>query len=333
MRIAIVGAGAIGGYLGAKLTRAGVDVVLIARGAHLAAMRANGVRVIEGDADYVAHPACTDDLGAVGDADAVFLTVKAHSLAAMAPQLGATLGPQTTVVTGQNGIPWWYFERYEGPLAGSHLESLDPGGATARAIPTARVVGCVIWPAAETVAPGVIQHIEGTRFTLGEPDGTKSARCQALAAALIAGGLKAPISTQIRREIWLKLLGNVAFNPLSALTRATLDQITGLPETRAVARAVMAEADSVARALGVQVQLSVDQRLAGAEKVGVHKTSMLQDLETGRPLELEALVGAVVELGDRLDLDLPHLRTVYACAKLLQQTQQPQGATAGAALG
>jgi 2-dehydropantoate 2-reductase len=322
MKIAIVGAGAIGGYLGAKLTRAGVDVVLIARGAHLTAMRTNGLRVIEGDDDFVAHPACTDDLGVVGEADAVFLTVKAHSLAGIAPQLSAALGPDTAIVTGQNGIPWWYFQRYEGPLAGVHIESLDPGGVAARTIPIERVIGCVIWPAAETIEPGVIQHIEGTRFTLGEPDGTKSARCQALSAALIKGGLKAPVSTHIRREIWLKLLGNVAFNPLSALTRATLDRITGLPETRAVARAVMTEADNVARALGVQVQLSVDQRLAGAEKVGVHKTSMLQDLETGRPLELEALVGAVVELGDKLDLDLPHLRTVYACAKLLQQTQQ-----------
>jgi len=322
MKIAIVGAGAIGGYLGAKLTRAGVDVVLIARGAHLAAMRADGVRILEGDEDFVVHPACTDDFGAISEADAVFLTVKAHSLAGIAPQLGAALGPQTAVVTGQNGIPWWYFDRYDGPLAGTHLESLDPGGVAARAIPTERVIGCVIWPAAETVAPGVIQHIEGTRFTLGEPDGTKSARCKELAAALIAGGLKAPVSTHIRREIWLKLLGNVSFNPLSALCRASLHEITGMPETREVARQVMIEADSVARALGIQVQLSIDQRLAGAERVGVHKTSMLQDLETGRPMELEALVGSVVELGDRLGLDMPHLRTVYACTKLLQFTQE-----------
>ena len=323
MRIAIFGAGAIGGYLGAKLARAGVDVVLIARGPHLAAMRAHGLRVIEGDDDFVAHPECTDDLNAVKNADAVFLTVKAHSLAGIAPQLSAALGPETAIVTGQNGIPWWYFQRYDGPLAGTHIESLDPGGVAARSIPIERVIGCVVWPAAETVEPGVIQHIEGTRFTLGEPDGTKSERCQALSAALIKGGLKAPVSPHIRREIWLKLLGNVSFNPLSALTRASLHEITGMPETRAVARAIMVEADSVARALGIEVQLSVDKRLAGADRVGVHKTSMLQDLETGRPMELEALVGSVVELGERLDLDLPHLRTVYACTKLLAHTQQP----------
>jgi 2-dehydropantoate 2-reductase len=327
MRFAIFGAGAIGGYLGAKLAHAGEDVTFIARGATLAALREKGLRVVEAEGqgageDFTVRPNCTDDLAALGEVDAVFLTVKANTIPPIAEQLGRALGPETAVVTGQNGIPWWYFERYEGPLAGTRLESVDPGGVVARGIPTERVVGCVVWPAAEPVAPGVIKHIEGTRFTIGEPDGTRSERCRAISAALSGAGLKAPVSAQIRREIWLKLLGNVAFNPLSALTRAMLEEITALPETRAVARAIMEEADGVARALGVEVQLSIDQRLAGAERVRGHKTSMLLDLEGGRPTELEALVGAVVELGDKLDLPLPHLRTVYACTKLLEQTQR-----------
>jgi 2-dehydropantoate 2-reductase len=320
MKVAIVGAGATGGYLGAKLALAGEEVTLIARGPHLAALRANGARVIEGEAEIVARPACTDDLGAVGEADVVFLTVKAHALPPLAPRLAEALGPEASVVTAQNGIPWWYFDRYDGPLQGARLRSVDPDGALARAIPSERVIGCVVWPATRLVEPGVIEHVEGNRFTIGELDGSKSARCQATAAALTRAGLKCPISAQIRREIWLKLLGNVAFNPLSALTRATLAEIAGDPATRAIARAIMEETDAVARALGVETPIGVEQRLAGAERVGAHKTSMLQDLESGRPLELEALVGAVAELGDQLGLALPHLRTVYACVRLLQQT-------------
>jgi 2-dehydropantoate 2-reductase len=320
MKLAIVGAGATGGFLGAHLARAGEDVTLIARGPHLAAMRAHGVRVLSPEGDFVAHPAATDDLAVVGEADAVFLTVKAHSLPALAPQLGPRLGPETAVVTAQNGIPWWYFERYEGPLAGTRLKSVDPDGTIAANIPAWRVIGCVVYPATRLAEPGVIEHIEGTRFSLGELDGSKSERVQAIAAALTRAGLKAPIRSRIRHDLWLKLLGNVAFNPISALTRATLEQIATLPETRVVAQAVMEEADSVARALGVELEISVEQRLAGAARVGAHKTSMLQDVESGRPLEVEALVGAVVELGDLLGLSLPHLRTVYACTKLLDQT-------------
>jgi 2-dehydropantoate 2-reductase len=319
MRFAIVGAGATGGYLGAKLAQAGEEVVLIARGPQLAALRAHGVRVIEGEAEVVARPECTDDLGAVRDAAVVFLTVKAHALPPLAPGLAEALAPEAAVVTAQNGIPWWYFDGHAGPLEGARLHSVDPDGTLARSIPSSRVIGCVVWPATRLVEPGVIEHVEGNRFTIGELDGAKSERCQAIAAALIRAGLKCPISAQIRRELWLKLLGNVAFNPLSALTRATLAEIAGDPATRAVARAIMEEADGVARALGVETPIGVEQRLAGAERVGAHKTSMLQDLEAGRPLELEALVGAVVELGDRLDLALPHLRTVYACTRLLQQ--------------
>lgn len=320
MKFVIVGAGATGGFLGARLARAGEDVTLIARGPHLAAMRARGVAVHSPDGDFVAHPACTDDLAVVGGADVVFLTVKAHSLPALAPQLGPLLGPDTAVVTAQNGLPWWYFERYDGPLAGTRLESVDPGGVIAAAIPTRRVLGCVVYPATRLAEPGVIEHIEGNRFTVAELDDQRSERREAIAAALVRAGLKCPGRTRLRHEIWLKLLGNVAFNPISALTRATLVDIARLPETRAVARAVMEEADQTARALGVALEISVEQRLAGAANVGAHKTSMLQDVETGRTLEIEALVGAVVELAALLNVPAPHLRTVYACTKLLDRT-------------
>jgi 2-dehydropantoate 2-reductase len=319
MKIVIVGAGATGAFLGARMARAGVDVTLVARGAHLAAMRERGVEVREADETFVAQPPCTDDLSVVTGADAVILTLKAHSLPEMAPRLGPLLGPDTAVVTAQNGIPWWYFERHGGPLDGTRLRTVDPGGVIAGHIDARRVVGCVVYPATSLVGPGVVEHVEGTRLSLGELDGTSTDRCRAIAGALIKGGLKAPIRPRIRDEIWLKLLGNVCFNPLSALTRATMAQIATDPEMRPIARAIMEEADGVARALGVELAIGVEQRLAGAEKVGAHKTSMLQDVESGRPLEIEAVVGAVVEIADLLRLSLPHLRTVYACTRLLDQ--------------
>jgi 2-dehydropantoate 2-reductase len=321
MKIVIVGAGATGGFLGARLARGGSDVTLVARGPHLLAMRRDGVRVVaEGD-DFVAHPVCTDDMAVVGSADVVFLTVKAHALTSLAPQMGALLGPSTAVVTAQNGLPWWYFlQGYAGPLAGTQLRTVDPGGAIAGNLDGARVIGCVVYPATRVVEPGVIEHVEGTRFSIGEPDGSKSPRSQAVAAELVRAGLKAPVRPRIRNELWLKLLGNVAFNPISALTRATLVDVVGLAETRAVARAVMEEADSVARRLGVEMELGIDQRLAGAARVGAHKTSTLQDVEAGRPLEVEALLGAVVETGELLGLQLPALKTLYACTRLLDQT-------------
>jgi len=319
VKFVIVGAGATGAFLGARLARAGVDVTLVARGAHLAAMRERGVEVRDDGGSFVAHPPCTDDLSVVTEADAVFLTLKAHSLPDMAPRLGPLLGPDTAIVTGQNGIPWWYFERHGGPLDGTRLRTVDPGGIIATHIDARRVVGCVVYPATSIIAPGVIQHVEGNRFSLGELDGTTTERCRAIAAALIKGGLKAPIRPRIRDEIWLKLLGNVCFNPLSALTRATMVQIATDPEMRPVAQAMMEEADSVARALGIDLAIGVEQRLAGAEKVGAHKTSMLQDVESGRPLEVEALIGAVLEIATLLGLALPHLRTVYACARLLDE--------------
>jgi len=321
VKIVIVGAGATGGFLGARLARGGSDVTLIARGPHLAAMRRHGVRVVaEGD-EFVAHPKCTDDMAVVGSADVVFLTVKGHALTGLAPQMGPLLGPSTAVVTAQNGLPWWYFlEGYAGPLAGTQLRTVDPGGVIAANIDGARVIGCVVYPATRVVEPGVIEHVEGTRFSLGEPDGSKSPRSQALAAELVRAGLKAPVRPRIRSELWLKLLGNVAFNPISALTRATLEDVVGLAETQVLAHAVMAEADGVARGLGIEMEIGIDQRLAGAARVGAHKTSMLQDVEAGRPLEVEALLGAVVETGELLGLELPALKTLYACTKLLDQT-------------
>ncbi|MGH7398551.1 MAG: ketopantoate reductase family protein [Candidatus Rokuibacteriota bacterium] len=322
MKIVIVGAGATGAFLGARMARGGVDVTLVARGAHLAAMREQGVQVRDVEGGFVAHPPCTDDLSVVTGADAVILTLKAHSLPEIAPRLGPLLGPETAVVTAQNGIPWWYFERHGGRLEGTRLRTVDPGGVIAAHLDARRVVGCVVYPATSLIAPGVIEHVEGTRLSLGELDGTTTDRCRAIAAALIKGGLKAPIRPRIRDEIWLKLLGNVCFNPLSALTRATMAQIAIDPGMRAVAHAVMEETDRVARALGIELAIGVDQRLAGAEKVGDHKTSMLQDVESGRPLEVEALVGAVVEIAGLLQLSLPHLRTVYACARLLDRSLQ-----------
>jgi 2-dehydropantoate 2-reductase len=320
LRFAIVGAGATGGFIGARLARAGEDVTLIARGPHLAAMRERGIRVISPEGDFVAHPEATQDLAVVGEADVVFLTVKAHSLSDLAPRLGPLLGPETAVVTAQNGIPWWYFEGYRGPLAGTHLETVDPGGLIAASIESRRLLGGIAYMATQIVEPGVVEHLEGNRFTVAELDDGRTERREAITGALGRAGLRSAGRTRIRDEIWLKLLGNVAFNPISALTRATLVDIATLPETRAVARAVMEEAAAVARALDVHLDLTVDQRLAGAERVGAHKTSMLQDVETGRPTEVEALVGAVVELADRLQVAVPHTRTVYACAKLLDRT-------------
>ncbi|MBI4203173.1 MAG: 2-dehydropantoate 2-reductase, partial [Chloroflexi bacterium] len=285
----------------------------------LQAMRDHGVRVHSPDSNFVAHPAVTADPNTIGPVDYVFLTVKAQGLAQIAPQLGPMLGPDTAVVSAQNGIPWWYFQRYSGPLAGTRLESLDPGGVITQAIDPARIIGCIIYPAAEMPEPGVIHHLEGDRFSIGELDGSTSDRCKALARSLIKAGFKCPIRPDIRRDLWVKLLGNMAFNPISALTRATMVQIATHPYAAQVARAMMAEADAVAKALGVEVPVTIDQRMAGAEKVGHHKTSMLMDTEAGRSLELDSIVGAVVELGDRLGVPMPCTRAVLGCAKLLDQ--------------
>jgi len=321
VKIAIVGAGAIGAFLGAKLALSGEDVYLIARGAHLQAMQNHGVRVKSPDGDFEAHPTATDDYESVGPVDFVFLTVKAHSLTEIAPQIAPLLGPGTVVVSAQNGIPWWYFQSQGGPFDGTAIESVDPGGVIAQAIDPSRIIGCIIYPSTVIVQPGVIEHIEGNRFSIGELDGTSSDRCKTLAAALICAGLKAPIRSRIRHDLWVKLLGNVVFNPMSALTGATLEEMATHPETSAIARAVMTEADEVAEALGVRLPLTIDQRMDGAKKVGAHKTSMLQDLESGRPMELESVVGVVIELGEKLGLPMPHTRTLYSCTRLLSQVR------------
>ncbi len=321
MKIAIVGAGAIGAFLGAKLALSGEDVYLIARGPHLKSMQANGVRVRSPEGDFEAHPTATDDYDSIGPVDFVFLTVKAHSLTAIAPNLAPLLGPETAVVSAQNGIPWWYFQSHGGPFDGQSIESVDPGGVIANAIEPSRIIGCVVYPSTVIVEPGVIEHIEGNRFSIGELDGASSDRCKRLAAALIGAGLRAPVRGHIRHDMWVKLLGNVVFNPMSALTGATLFEMADHPETRGIVRAVMAEADAVAEGLGVRLPLTIDQRMEGAKKVGAHKTSMLQDLEAGRPMELESVVGVVIELGEKLGLPMPHTKTLYSCARLLDQVR------------
>jgi len=319
MKFLIAGAGAIGAYIGARMARAGLDVTLFARGPHLRAMQAHGVRVISVDGDFEAHPKIAATLEEVGPVDVVFLGVKAHGLPSLAPHLKSVLGPDTTVVSTQNGVPWWFFQGFGGRWEGTRLERVDPGGVVSAAIESRRVVGSLVYFATEIAEPGVVRHEDGSRISLGEPHGTRSDRCRRIAEALSASGLRCPITARIRHEIWVKILGNVAFNPISALTGATLAQMVRDPEVCTLVRNIMREAEAVATQLGLELPISIEQRIAGAEKVGEHKTSMLQDLEAGRPLELEAVVGAVVELGERMNLPMPHTRAVYSCAKLLSE--------------
>ena len=316
MKIVIAGAGAIGGYIGARLTKAGADVVLFARGPHLRAMQERGLRVISPDGDFDVKPRTSGDLTTIGPADVVFLGVKAHSLTSLAPQLRPLYGPDTTVVSTQNGIPWWYFQSHGGELDGLHIDRVDPGGAIRSAIEPKRVVGSLAYFATDIVEPGVIRHTEGNKISFGEPDGTKSERLRTIAEALIAAGFRCPITARFRHEVWVKLLGNVAFNPVSAITGGTLEELVRDPDVSRTIRQIMAETEALARRLGIELPISIDQRMAGARKVGAHKTSMLQDLEAGRPMELEAVVGAVVELGEKLGIPMPATQTVYACAKM-----------------
>lgn len=306
MKFVIAGAGAVGAYLGACMARAGLDVTLLARGPQLRAIIERGVRVISPEGDFQTHPNATGDPQSIGHTDVVFLAVKAHSLPDLAPRLGCLLGPDTAVVSLQNGVPWWF----------TPLERVDPGGAIAAAIEARRVVGSLVYFATEIAEPGVVRHIEGDRMPIGEPDGTRSPRSKAIAQALISAGLRCPVTTHIREEIWVKILGNVAFNPISALTGATLGRMAADPYVSALVRAIMGEAEAVATCLGMKLPVTMEQRIAGAAKVGEHKTSMLQDLEAGRPLELEAVVGAVLELGERLGVPTPITRAVYACTRL-----------------
>lgn len=322
MKFCILGAGAIGAYLGAALARGGAEVILVARGAHLAAMRDRGVRVLSPRGDFDAYPDVTDDLAAAADADCVVVTLKATSLSSVLPAVALLLGEGACVVPAQNGIPWWFFQSFRGPLGGTTLEAVDPGGAIAASVPIERVVGCVPYPATIVVEPGVIRHLEGTRFAVGEPDGRESERCRAISAAFEAGGLRCPIEERIRDQIWLKLVGNVAFNPISALTRATLDELAAMPSMVELLREVMHEVEAVGAALDIAMPVPLERRLEAGLAVRGHKTSMLQDLEAGRPLELDCMTGAVIEVASQLGIPVPRTETVHACASLLDRTSR-----------
>ena len=319
MKIAVVGAGAIGAYWGAALDRGGADVHLIARGAHLEALRENGVRVLSPRGDFTARPHVTADPREIGPVDYVFLGLKAYSYPDCGPLVAPLLGEDTALVAAQNGIPWWYFHKLPGPYEGRRIETVDPGGATSAALPPERAIGCVVYAATVIESPGVIRHVEGTRFSIGEPSGEVSARCTALSEAMVAGGLKAPVEADLRDDIWIKLMGNAAFNPISALTRATMAEIYEHPGTRQVVAQVMEEILDIAARVGSKPDMTVERRLRGAGRVGHHKTSMLQDLEAGKRLELDALVTAVVELADMTGAPAPTLRTVHAATDLLAQ--------------
>ncbi|WP_428487402.1 2-dehydropantoate 2-reductase [Rhodopila sp.] len=316
MKVAIFGAGAIGGFLGVRLAQADIDVTFIARGPHLAAMQANGVtlRSVSGDSVTV-RPRCVATAAEAGVQDYVVVTLKAHGLPAAAAQIAAMMGPDSALVTGINGVPYWYFHGVDGPYRDRVVESVDPGGRLWDVLPPRQAIGCVVYPAAEVIEPGVIEHTYGDRFTLGEPDGSRSPRVEALSKAMIAAGLKAPVRPKIRDELWVKLWGNLAFNPISALTATTLDRITGDDDLRTLCRGMMLEAKLVAEALGVRFAIDVDKRIAGGAEVGMHKTSMLQDLERGRPMEIDALLGAVVELGGMVGTPMPLCQSVLALVR------------------
>jgi 2-dehydropantoate 2-reductase len=321
MRICIYGAGAIGGSLGVQLALAGEDVTLIARGPHLDAMRRNGVRLLIDGAERAAHPLCTDDPAAAGVQDFVIITLKAHSVPAIVDAMQPLFGPETAVVWAVNGVPWWYFYSLDPPGQERRLEAVDPGGHQWSRIGPQRIIGCVVYPAAEVVEPGVIQHLEGNRYTLGEPDGRKTERVERLARALIRAGFRAPVR-RVRDEIWVKLWGNLSFNPISSLTLATLDVIATDPGTRAIAKAMMLEAQAIGEQLGVRFPVGVEQRIDGAAAVGAHRTSMLQDLEKGRPMEIDAIVTAVQEMGRLVGVPTPTIDTVLA---LVQQRARAAG--------
>ena len=326
MKICIYGAGAIGAWLGVELSLAGEDVTLIARGPHLEAMRQNGVKLLIDGQEKIAHPKCVEDPAEAGPQDYVIITVKAHSLPGIADRLEPLLGPDTTVVTGVNGIPWWYFYKLAGPYENRRLNSIDPGGRVWDAVGPERAIGFVVYPAAEIAEPGVIRHIEGKRYTMGEPDGQPSERCDKLCAAMQEAGFVARVRNNIRDDIWVKLWGNLSFNPISALTLATLDKVAGEEGTGNVCRLMMQEAQEIGERLGASFRVSVDKRLAGGAAVGAHKTSMLQDLELGRPMEIDALVTVVQELGRLVDVPTPTIDVVLA---LIQQRARVAGTYPG----
>ena len=313
MKVCVLGAGAIGGHLGALLSLVGVEVTLLARGPHLAALKKDGLRLTTAEgAEHHVHLACTEDPAQAGVQDYVLVTLKAPSVAGIVEPMQPLLGPDTAVVAAVNGIPWWYFYRLAGPYEDRGIESVDPGRRIWDGIGPERAIGCVVWTAAEIAAPGVIAHHYGDRVSLGEPDGTRSDRAVALSERLIEAGLKSPVRPNIRNEIWMKLWGNLSFNPVSALTLATLDTIAGDAGTRAVVRTMMIEARVVGERLGVKFSMKVDARIEGAASVGAHRTSMLQDLEKGRAMEIDALLGAVAEMGRLVDVPTPTIDLVYA---------------------
>jgi 2-dehydropantoate 2-reductase len=320
MKICVIGAGAIGGLLAAKLAASGEEVSVVARGPHLAAIRAHGLILKEDGQETVARVLATDRFGEVGAPDLVILGMKAHQVAAVAADVAAILAPSSLVLTAQNGIPWWYFFKHGGPHEGARLESVDPGGIVADHLPIDQVVGSVVYPAAEIEAPGIIRHIEGNRFTVGEIDGARTERIAAVSETLARAGFKAPIAGDIRAEIWTKLWGNMSLNPISALTHATLEDICRFGLTRSLVAEIMREAQTVGEHFGVRFRISIEKRIAGAEAVGAHKTSMLQDIESGRPIEADALIGSVIELARLAGVATPHLDTAYALVKLLGDT-------------
>ena len=322
MKIAVVGAGAIGGYLGAKLSIAGEDVTFIARNQNLAAIQAHGFRLVleDGTEQHAPQARAVQNMADAGPQDVVLITVKAHQVADLLPGLSALIGPDTMVVSMINGIPLWYFHQLPGPWQGQGLNSVDPGGRLAAGIDSQLLIGSVVYPAAELVVPGVVRVIEGNRFTLGEPDGSRSERIERLSQTMMRAGFKAPVSKDIRSEIWLKLWGNLSFNPISALTHATLEDICTFEPSRELAANMMREAQAVAEKLGVVFKVSLDKRIAGAQAIGAHKTSMLQDVEHGRALELDALVGSVVELGRLTGTPTPTIDAIYAASQLLAHT-------------
>lgn len=325
MKIAVVGAGAIGGYLAVKLAQAGHEVSVVIRGANLQAVRENGMKLIMDDgSEHVANIFATDRIADLPVQDVVILGMKAHQVAAVAAEIPALLGPESIVVTAQNGVPWWYFQKHGGEYEGRRVEAVDPGGVVTAHIDIDKVIGCIIYPACEIIAPGVIKHIEGNRFSLGEIDGSDTPRIRELADALRVAGFKAPISSDIRSEIWLKLWGNLSFNPISALTHATLVDICEFAPVRELVARMMREGQAIGEKLGVNFKVSIDKRIAGAAAVGKHKTSMLQDIEAGRPIELEALVGTVIEMGKITETPTPNIEAVYALTALLARTVQEQ---------
>ena len=321
MKVCIVGAGAIGGYMAVRIANAGHNVSVIARGPHLAAIKARGMKLIEENDEFVAENlTATEFVGELGPMDVVLLALKAHQIVPIVNDMSVLLGPNTVIVTLQNGIPWWYFQNFDGEYANRVVETVDPGGLLFKSIDPDRLIGCIAYPAATISKPGVIQHIEGNRFPVGELSGMKTERVQMVSDLFTESGFKSRILDDIRSEIWLKLWGNLTFNPISALSHSTLVDICQFPLTRQLAATMMTEAQTVGERLGAHFRIPMEKRIAGAESVGKHKTSMLQDVEAGKPVEIESMLGAVIELAEVTGVQTPTLRAIYACVSLLDKT-------------